>query len=362
MSAWFLACMVMVPVAYGSDDPFDADEEDDEKKAPVPTGPADDLSRHDPEDIPDTPPGTAPAPNTPLGDDEEDVAVAGGDTASDYRAAVADAKGLSTDDETAFWEEYLGRYPNSQFQSQVRARLDQLMDEMYNRKISTGGTVDAMDEEVRIAQGLLLENLNPRTRLQLGLEWGTPDWINLQADYEHALMRTLSIHGGVRHRYTGWGFDAGPRWAFVKSTRTQTVVSLLGDLHFNTNPAFMSIRPQLAAGKRFGPVDAQLQGGIDVELRSGIEYRVIGGANVTWRASDAFGVFAETATTLKNFSWEGSSVFNFNTITLGMKFFPLPKEQSGDLDVNLAATAPYSQSYWQYHFGGVDAQMNYWMD
>jgi hypothetical protein len=362
MLAWLLACLALTsPPSLAGDDPFDTDDEDDEKPAPAPTGPGDDLSRQDPDDIPDAPPGTTP-PVQPFDDEEETGPVAGGDTDSDYRAALAQAKNLGTDEETAFWEDYLGRFPNSQYQSQIHARIDQLMDEMYNRKIQTGGEVDAMDQEIRIAQGILIENLNPRTRLQFGLEWGTPDWINLQADYEYAFLRTLSVHGGVRHRYTGWGVDLGPRWAFVKSTRTQSVVSLMTDFHFNTNPAFPSVRPQLAAGKRFGPVDAQLQGGVDLEFRGDIELRVLGGANVTWHASDSFGVFLETATVMKNFAWEGESMFNFNTITVGMKFFPLPKPNTESLDVNVAGTAPYSQSYWQYHFGGVDIQGNYWMD
>jgi hypothetical protein len=365
MSAWILVSVLFAATsarAADDDDPFEEDEDD--VPAPVPTGPADDLGRKDPDDIPDVPapvPGAPTAPMVPIEDEEELGPVVGGDTAADYRAALEAAKGMGTDEEMAFWEDYLARFPNTQFNTQVRERIDQLMDEMYNRRIERGGTVDAMDQEVRIAQGLLIENLNPRTRLQAGLEWGNPDWINLQVDYEHAFARTFSVHGGIRHRYTGWGLDLGPRWAFVKSTRTQSVVSLLGDIHFNTNPAFVSFRPQLAAGKRFGPVDLQIQGGTDLELRSGVELRLLGGANVMWRASDTFGLFLETSSLMKSLSWEGD-MFRFNTISLGMKFFPLSGENQEKLDINIAGTAPYSQSYWQYHFGGVDAQVNYWVD
>jgi hypothetical protein len=177
----------------------------------------------------------------------------------------------------------------------------------------------------------------------------------------------LSFHGGVHHRYSGWSVEGGTRWAFVKSTRTQTVMSLIGDVRLNTNPSFPALVPQIAIGKKFGKLDAQIQGGGDFEIRSGLQTLVLAGANLTYRATDTLGVFLESSFVGKNLV-PGNDIlsvpeaYRFQTITLGLKFFPMQGDEKDTADVSIAGTAPYAQSYWQYHFGAIMAAGEYYTD
>lgn len=332
---------------------------DEPAPAPAPTGPEDDLGPKEEED-PDV---FGPADDTDLlGEDADAAPVAGADTADAYRNAQEQAKGMFAEEEAAFWESYLQQYPNTQFRDRIQSHIDDLMAELYGRRIDTGdGSGDAMDQEIRFSQGMLLSNIDPRTRIQFGLEWGNPDWVNLFADYEHQLARPISIHGGVFHRYAGWAVEAGARWAPVKSTRTGTILTFIGDLRLNTQPAFPAIRPQIGFGQRFGKLDAQIQAGTDLELRDGVQLVVLGGANLEYRATETVGVFLESQVHAKGFTWDGGDTFRFQTVTLGLKFHPLAGQRE-DLDFSLAGTAPYSQQYWQHHFGAIMAQGNYWID
>ena len=362
-SCWLLSALVLSSSAFAGDDLDDIlgrDDEEEDGPAPAPTGPADDLGPRDADDVGD---GRDANDGTDLlGNDSESAAVPGADTADAYRQATAQAKGMFAEEEAAFWEQYLATYPNTQFRERVQKRIDELMAEMYNRQIGDGGTVDAMDEEIRFAQSVLLDNIDPRTRLQAGVEWGNPDWINLQLDYEHALQRTFSVHGGIEHQYAGWSLGGGVRWAAIKSTRTQTLLTVMGDVYLVTEPAFPAFRPQVAFGQRIGDrVDVQAQVGPALEFRSGVQLVVQGGANVSVQATDTVSVFLETGFAAKNFSWEGDP-FRFQTLTLGLKFFPLPAEKRRNLDVGLAGSAPYAQQYWQHHFGAILAQANYYLD
>ncbi len=344
------------------DDLLNEPEEDDlgGDKTPAPSGDDDDLGPPVVEEDPDV---FGPADDTDLlGEDADAAPVAGADTADIYRNAQAQAKGMFAEEEAAFWESYLSTYPNTQFRDRVQAHVDDLMAELYGRRIDTREGGDAMDQEIRFTQGLALSNIDPRSRIQFGLEFGAPAWTNLFADYEHQLARSFSVHGGVFHRYSGWAVEIGPRWAPVKSTRTGTLVTFLLDARLNTQPAFPAFRPQIGIGQRFGKLDAQIQLGTDLELRSGIQAVVLGGANLTYLATDTVGLFLETQAFAKNFTWDEGDVFRFQTVSIGLKFFPLGGERQKDLDLSLAGTAPYSQQYWQHHFGAVMAQGNYWID
>ncbi len=300
-----------------------------------------------------------------LGEEEQVVLRGPGvDTADAYRAYQSEVRNLAPDEEIIAWEQYFDLYPNTLFRERIDKRIEELSSEMYSYiDRDEGGYVDAGDREIKIAQGMLIEPLNPRDRAQVGFEWGLPSYMNLFADYEHAFMRELSAHAGIRRRFSGWSIEMGPRWAFVKSSRTQTVVSLIGDVRLNTDPAFLAIRPQLAAGKKFGDlVDAQLQAGIDLDTRPGAGIPIIGGANITINASEQVGVFAETELYMKfvNSQLLGTLPYRFNTNTFGLRFLP-QLESDNDLEVNIGASVPYTSNYWMFHFGSVMVQVNYFL-
>ena len=298
-----------------------------------------------------------------LGEDEDAKKNDSGDDAGTYRRAQEGMAGMSTDDEIAAWEEYLTTYAGTPYTEKITQRIEQLMDSLYSTGLDDEGPVDAMRQQLSFTQAMQLENINPRTRLQVGFEWGLPDYINLMVDYEHAFARNLSVHGGIRSRYTGWNVESGVHWALVKSKRTNTLVTFIGDVHFNTNPAFLGIRPQLAFGKRIGKMDIQGQAGVDLELRSPSGLRIIGGVNGNYRASDTVGIFMESSVNMKNLSWEGKA-FMYNVVTFGMTFYP---KKDGDqvsekLNVDMGATVPYARQYWAYHYGSVMGRVNYNMD
>lgn len=288
--------------------------------------------------------------------------IAGADTAALFRAQQDLANTLSTDEAVQSWEIYLEQYPNTVFSDRIAEIIDNLMSELYDSsEISTKTIGDALTEEIFFSQSLLLENLNPRSKIQAGFEWGLPDYVNLIVDYEHALARNFSVHGGIRHRYTGWNLETGGRMALHKSLRTQSILTVIGDLHFNTNPAFVGIRPQLAYGQRIGKLDVQAQAGIDLELRTFAGLRVIGGVNLTYRAAETVALFLESNLNMKNFEWENGP-FRFNVVTFGLKFFPSKsKANIEDLEINMGTSVPYTSNYWMYHYGSIMVQTNYYL-
>jgi hypothetical protein len=287
---------------------------------------------------------------------------AGADTAALFRAQQDVAKELPTDEAVQSWEAYLEQYPNTVFRDRIDEIIDGLMNQLYSSsEIGTEQTGDALTQEIFFSQSMLLENLNPRSRVQAGFEWGLPDYVNLFVDYEHALARNFSVHGAIRHRYTGWNLETGGRMALHKSLRTQSILTIIGDLHFNTNPAFLGIRPQLAYGQRFGKLDVQAQAGIDLELRSFAGLRVVGGANLTYRAAETVALFLESNINMKNFEWENGP-FRFNVVTFGLKFFPSKSTKNAeDLEINMGTSVPYTSNYWMYHYGSIMVQTNYYL-
>lgn len=301
-----------------------------------------------------------------LGEDDDEPAPEGSDTAAVYRAFQAEVAGLAPDEEHGEWQGYLEQYPDSNFAAAIEKRLEELEQKMYASRIRRGGDApaDADLREIKFSQGLQIESINPRDRIQAGFEWGLPNYINLFADYEHQLMRQLSIHGGLRHRYTGWRIETGARYALVKSTRTQTLVTLIGDVHFNTLPAYPVFRPMVGAGKKFGDVlDAQLQIGTELDTRNAAGVRIVGGANVTYRASENVAMFLETQVYMQSLASDtGATSYRFNTANFGLKFFPVPQGMKpGQMEMNLGASVPYSNQYWGYHYGSIMGQMNYYL-
>lgn len=389
--SWLLALFIgLSPVALAGPDDFEVEDDDDdfsfegeeEETAPDRLETGDDLEVEEDEDALEEFVEPEEGAQDLLGEEPVARPVASGDTEADYRATEQRLARMPPDEQIIGWDQYLQQYPGTPFRSRIEARMAELEDEMYQRR--RGGTgdaagtagVDALSSEVDLAHAMQLGQLNTRTRLQAGFEWGLPDYINLFVDYEKAFTKRFSVHGGIRRRYSGFSLEVGPRIALVKSPRTQTIVSINPDIHFNTNPGFPAFSPNIAAGKRFGRVDAQIHFTTDFELRSEEEVgglstttklrtRYHGGASVFVSASDTVGFFAETYLNMRpvqaDAAFEGG-LFRFNVVTFGMKFFPSLKSRPGEMPVeaNVGATVPYMQRYWQYHYGSVMGQVNYY--
>ena len=294
-------------------------------------------------------------------DDEDETVPVGGpgqDTARIYRDFMRDMEDLGPDEEIIQWETYLETYPNSLFKDRIQSRIDEITEGQYDERVpgSEGfGTLDAGKREILLSAPLHLEPIDPRTRLRAAFEWGYPEWVNLIVDYERQLQRPWSVHGGVQRRYTGWSIEAGTRYALVKSARTNTLLTGILDVRGNTNPFYPTVRPQIGFGQRFllsgRPLDLQLVGGSDLELRSPFSIRWLLGANLTYAPSDRVAFFLESSVDAKEILWdEGESFFRFPVATFGITF---ALDQVAKKYATVAANAPFASYYWGYHFGGV---------
>jgi hypothetical protein len=342
------------------DDDIDFDDAPKPVPAPAPPAPDDGDERDDSlEDFRD------PDDDVDLLEGDDPVPVGQGDSEQIYRATAARLQKYDADEELAGWEAYLAQYPGSSFRKRIEGRMEELTDLIYSGGPQVGPVVDAMRQEIDFAHAMQLENINPRTRLQVGFEWGLPDYLNLGLDYEHALSRKASFHVGLRRRYLGYNIETGARFALVKSVRTGTLVTLIADARLNTIPAYPGLRPQLAFGKRIGKLDAQLQGGVDLTFQPvvGLQPAGTGGVSLYYAASDRVGVFAETALYMKPVGADGAfegGLFRFNVADFGLKFFPGTGDKR-DMEINFGATVPYMQQWWQFHFGSIMGQVNYYL-
>mgnify|MGYP000206046223 CR=1 FL=1 len=368
------------------DDDFSFEGEESEEEAPDRLEEDDDLTVNEDDESLEEFVEPAEGGQDLLGEEDQPrIMGPGGDSEQIYRATVDRLAKMPADEQLLGWDQYLADYPNTVFRERILARKQELEDQLYanpsGRRPTTGNTtgrpgVDAQDQELDFAHAMQLGQLNTRSRIQAGFEWGLPNYINLFADYEKAFSQRVSAHVGVRRRYSGFSIEAGPRLALVKSPRTQTIVTFIPDFHFNTNPGFPALSPTIAAGKRFGKLDAQLHGAVDIELRSetdeagtgtttGIRTRFHGGASFYYAATDTVGFFGETYLNMRQVQADNAfdgRLFSFNVVTFGMKFFPSVKSRPGEqpIETNVGATVPYQQSYWQYHYGSIMAQMNYY--
>jgi len=297
-------------------------------------------------------------------EENEEAIRAGQDNASTYRAFQKKIQDYQPEEQLAAWEEYLLEYPFSVFQDQIETEMDEIAKDIYSERITGpgGGGGDAMRQELELAVPLLLESIDPRSKLRVGFEWGFPAYLNLLVDGEYQIMRELSAHAGIRRRYTGWNPEVGVKYSPIKSTRTGTVVSGLLDVHMNTNPLFPAVRPQLGVGQIFklgGGLHVQAQGGVDLEFWAdpGMQIRYIGGANIFYQAAENVGVFAETSTNMKAPGGTDINTFRFNIVTFGLRFVPNDSKSQ----VGISANVPYSTNYWSYHYGAVQADLNYFL-
>lgn len=310
-------------------------------------------------------------------EEDRDVSVRGEgeDNAQIYRDQMDRVENLLPDEEALSWERYMKKYPNSVFKARIDARLTDLEGEMYGERIASpgGSAEDAGKVEMYFAQPLLLENIDPITKLRVGFEWGFPEYINLITDYEHQIFRELSVHVGARNRYSSWSIETGARYSLIKSARTRTWLTAIGDVRISTNPIYPAIRPQLAFGQRLdlgstGWLDIQLQGGSDLafvkDANTGdslFDPRVVGGANITFVPAPTVRIYMETSTTMKALAWDGGNSFRFNVLTFGLKIIGRQKSGDPQYEIGAGATAPYSTNYWGYHVGSITGDLNYYL-
>ena len=136
-----------------------------------------------------------------LEDDDEDLPLdqlpPGTDNASIYRAQMAEVKGMAADEEGMAWEQYLQTYPNSVFRKQVEDRINELSESMFaaDRRQTN---VDEGQRELNFSQAMLMEAVDPRSRIRAGFEWGYIDWINLMAyDFHGSWSAETNFHSAL---------------------------------------------------------------------------------------------------------------------------------------------------------------------
>ncbi|MEN0064860.1 MAG: hypothetical protein AAGA48_22130 [Myxococcota bacterium] len=362
-------------------DPPEKPKDDDEKTSseeeeePAPEPPIDDDEILDDEEILDF--EDEEGPEIDLLEDDPDEQVEGDDdTEATFRDTLSRSERLAPDAAIQEWEAYLEKYPKTLYRQQIEEQIELLFDRLYAEGRESpeeeGGVVDAMRQEIEFSQGLLLDNINPRTRLQLALTFGPPTYLDLTADFEAALSRRFSLHGGVRRRFSGFGIEFGPRYALVKSAKTDTLVTVSFDTRLTINPLYPSFRPVLGFGQKLGDsFQFQLQVGSDLDLRQvdGVELqaRVTGGAQVQWAASDRVSVFAETFLLFKPQPADGSfegGLFSFNVVSVGLTFFPAVNAKNPDernVEAKIGGSVPVAQRYYRYYLGSLNGQFNYFL-
>jgi hypothetical protein len=301
--------------------------------------------------------------------DDDEIGGEGVDNVAIYRDYIDNMDDLPLEEEIIAWERYLEKYPNTLFRDRINARMDEITSELYGERIEDGneGYVDAKDREIEFAHPVQLENIDPRSRLRVAVELGFPNWAGGQLDFEYQVLRPLSLHAGVKKRYTGGNVEVGAKYAIIKSARTNLLVTGLLDARLNLAPGYIGLRPQIAAGKRFevgNGLDVMVIGGVDIGTQDiggiGIagNTRYIGGFHAYYRASDVVGVFAEGSINMKGSGADDIGNFSFNVVTFGLKFIP----RAAPVHVGLNANVPAQYNYWGYHFGAVQADANFYLD
>jgi hypothetical protein len=367
------------------DDDFEFDDADDPPPAPKPASPPadeeDDLLDDEevPIDDPETTPGD-PGFLDPEDDEVDDATLLqapGVDTLEIYREQEKAVRGMAADEETMAWEAYLQTWPNSVYRTVIEDRIEALLTQSFQMRIDSpdDGSQDADQQELLFVQPLGMTNVNPRTAVQVGLDFGFPTYIGLNADFEYAFKRNISAHVGLAGRYAGWGLDIGSRWAFVKSTKLQFVGTLVADIGVSfsqrvsqslegggdQNTAYFLARPQLAFGKIIGPVQILLTAGAEIGSRKNQGVAILGGLHVGARVAQPVGVFVETDVYVRNVGRE-AGVFTFDVLTFGLKFYPMAKKKGDPMEIGMGGHLPVATQYLQYYLGAVGAQGTYYLD
>lgn len=304
-----------------------------------------------------------------IGDDE--IGGEGMDNVQIYRDFIDAMDDLGPEEELISWEGYLAEYPNTLFRDRIEARMEEISEDVYGERIETGneGYEDAKDREIGLTSPQLIESVDPRTKIRAGAELGFlgPGWVSGMIDAEYQLHRQASAHVGFRRRYTGGSIEFGGKVAPIKSARMNLVVSGILDFHYNIDPGFLGIRPQVAAGKRFevagNPLDVLGQAGVDWEIGrlEGSPFgsvRYIGGFHVSYAPSDVVAGFVEGSINMKGSGDPDLPAFAFNVVTFGLKFSP----PAVPAYIGLNANVPAHYNYWGYHFGAVQFDGVWYLD
>jgi len=300
---------------------------------------------------------------------DEGIDPGGEDTAEIFSARFEEIKLLSAEERASAWDAYLLQYPNSVYKARIEDLQQQALDDLYDEDIAIRGEGRVDKRSILLTESALLDNMNPATRVKFGFDWGLPAWINLVGDVEYAFNPNLSVHGGLRKRYSGWSVETGTRVAFLKSEKLQTIASFLGDARVNVDPAFLAFRPQLAVGTKLAErVDLQAQGGVELASGGGVWTQTfMAGSNLSVRASRGVAIYAEGLFHAKYLAWP-SGTFRFHVVGFGMKFFPGQKglEKAEDqMEMTLGASLPWSYfpiPNWEFHQGSVAGQASFYLD
>lgn len=306
-------------------------------------------------------------------DDSEQETVkaheAGEDTAQIYRDFQKKVAELNPDEEQIKWEQYLEKYPKSLFRDRIEARMDDLSNEMFSERVPTdkGNTAaDAAKRELNFANGWHLMGVDPQSKISAGFELGIPNWFGLKGDFEYQIQRQFSAHAGINHGLGGWEISGGAKYALIKSARTKSILTAAVDLGLNTRPRnlYPTIAPTIAFGQRLDVLqglDLAVQVSAIPEFHAPFNLRYTGGLTAELRANEIVYAFTETQF---NFRKVDDSLFEFNTISFGLRFVPKKKtNDSGDgrAIIGIGANVPYLHDYWSPYQGAVNADVNYYL-
>lgn len=306
-----------------------------------------------------------------LGEEYDDVQIRGEgeDDADIYRNFKDQLERIGPAEEAISWQEYLEDYPNSVFRPAIEDRIEKLEMELYDERIedkyqNQGGDGTA---EIKMVQPVSLLNIDPRQKFRVAFNMGLPGYFGTVLDYEHQLMRKLSVHGGLYSQFYGGqsfnNFEPGVKYAFIKSARLQMISTVQMDLILGANVA---ARPVLGFAKRFElpnnmKLDTMAQVGSEIVLSPSFDPHIIGGFQVAFSPSDMVSFYLESNVDMKDISWDNGDAFAFNTVTFGLKFFD-SKKGNDRYEAGMGASLPYYYKYWRQHYGAVMGDVNLYFD
>ena len=234
----------------------------------------------------------------------------------------------------------------------------------WNRYRNQGGDGTA---EIKLVQPVSLINIDPRQKFRVAFHMGLPGYFGTILDYEHQLMRELSVHGGLYSRFYGGqsfnNFEPGVKYAFIKSARLQMISTAQLDLVLGANVA---ARPMLGFAKRFElpkdmKLDTMVQLGSEIVVSPAFDPHLVGGFQLAFAPSDTVSFFLENSIDMKDLSWDGGDAFAFNSVTFGLKFFD-NKPRNDKYEAGMGAIMPYYYKYWRQHYGAVTGDVNLYFD
>ena len=97
------------------------------------------------------------------------------------------------------------------------------------------------------------------------------------------------------------------------------------------------------------------------EFHTPFNVRYTGGLSAELRANETVYAFAESQF---NFRKVEDSLFQFNTVSFGLRFVPSKKvkEDGGSKAViGIGANVPYLHDYWSLYQGAINADVNYYL-